>query len=257
MDKQKKGNCLVTSLKILGAFLLLPIILALGWLAGIVWLIFFRKRLDDQPEKKRKYTLLVSILSAFSFLLMVASVSSPSGNSANPDTAPSEEVLSIIDESESFDPASEIIENAEYNEINASDSEDIESNESIEDISAEESSETSSESTIDNQDQEQSTEAVPDVPDEEPPADTISDVQASEPSSVPVSDAEYGAGEMPSDPPSAEAIQETQNQSIMVWIPKSGTKYHRNSSCSGMKSPSQVTKEEAEALGYSPCSKCY
>lgn len=45
--------------------------------------------------------------------------------------------------------------------------------------------------------------------------------------------------------------------SIMVWIPKSGKKYHRNSSCSNMKNPSQVTIEKAQSLGYTPCSKCY
>lgn len=43
----------------------------------------------------------------------------------------------------------------------------------------------------------------------------------------------------------------------MVWIPKSGTKYHSHSGCSNMKSPSQVTKEEAEDRGYTPCKKCW
>lgn len=43
----------------------------------------------------------------------------------------------------------------------------------------------------------------------------------------------------------------------MVWIPKSGKKYHSDPSCSNMKNPSQVTKEEAEDRGYEPCKKCY
>ena len=43
----------------------------------------------------------------------------------------------------------------------------------------------------------------------------------------------------------------------MVWIPKSGSKYHRSASCSNMKNPSQVTLEQAEAWGYTPCKKCY
>lgn len=43
----------------------------------------------------------------------------------------------------------------------------------------------------------------------------------------------------------------------MVWIPKSGKKYHSNSSCSNMKNPSQVTKEQAIKMGYEPCKKCY
>ena len=43
----------------------------------------------------------------------------------------------------------------------------------------------------------------------------------------------------------------------MVWIPSSGTKYHSKSTCSNMKNPKQVTKEEAEKEGYEPCKKCH
>lgn len=43
----------------------------------------------------------------------------------------------------------------------------------------------------------------------------------------------------------------------MVWIPKTGSKYHSSSSCSNMKNPSQVTKSEAINSGYEPCKKCY
>ena len=49
----------------------------------------------------------------------------------------------------------------------------------------------------------------------------------------------------------------TQNVEKMVWIPQSGKKYHSNSSCSGMKNPSQVTIQKAQNLGYTPCKKCY
>ena len=47
-----------------------------------------------------------------------------------------------------------------------------------------------------------------------------------------------------------------QNNETMVWIPKSGSKYHSISSCSNMKNPSQVTKSTAISKGYSACSKC-
>lgn len=42
-----------------------------------------------------------------------------------------------------------------------------------------------------------------------------------------------------------------------VWIPKTGSKYHKTSTCSGMKSPRRVTLQEAKKRGYKPCSKCY
>ena len=54
---------------------------------------------------------------------------------------------------------------------------------------------------------------------------------------------------------------ETQTESLssagMVWIPQSGSRYHRYASCSGMNNPTQVTREEAEAMGYTPCKRCY
>ena len=54
----------------------------------------------------------------------------------------------------------------------------------------------------------------------------------------------------------AEAAPQ-QAQGSMVWIPRTGSKYHRSSSCSNMKSPTQVTLSEAQAVGYEPCKKCY
>lgn len=49
----------------------------------------------------------------------------------------------------------------------------------------------------------------------------------------------------------------SKNKTNLVWIPKSGKKYHNKSSCSNMKNPSQVTQSIAEARGYTPCKKCY
>ncbi len=60
--------------------------------------------------------------------------------------------------------------------------------------------------------------------------------------------------------PTTEQNDNSDNQSTsgeMVWIPKSGKKYHSHSGCSNMSNPSQVTKEEAEDRGYTPCKKCW
>ena len=61
--------------------------------------------------------------------------------------------------------------------------------------------------------------------------------------------------------PTQPAAPETQPSSTpseqLVWIPKTGTKYHSKSTCSNMKNPSQVTKDEAVNRGYSACSKCW
>lgn len=47
-------------------------------------------------------------------------------------------------------------------------------------------------------------------------------------------------------------------QGNLVWIPTNGgTKYHSKSSCSNMDNPMQVTKEHAEANGFTPCKRCH
>ena len=43
----------------------------------------------------------------------------------------------------------------------------------------------------------------------------------------------------------------------MVWVPRTGERYHRSRKCSGMKEPKYVTIEEAIRRGYTPCKKCY
>lgn len=54
-----------------------------------------------------------------------------------------------------------------------------------------------------------------------------------------------------SNPPASDSNED------MVWIPKTGSKYHSKSTCSNMKDPSQVTKEEAINRGFSACGRCY
>lgn len=43
----------------------------------------------------------------------------------------------------------------------------------------------------------------------------------------------------------------------MVWIPRTGKRYHSSERCSNMKDPSRVTLAEAERRGFTPCKKCY
>ena len=42
-----------------------------------------------------------------------------------------------------------------------------------------------------------------------------------------------------------------------VWIPRTGSKYHKSSRCSNMRSPSKVSLSAAKSLGYTKCSKCW
>lgn len=50
-----------------------------------------------------------------------------------------------------------------------------------------------------------------------------------------------------------------QNNGNVVWIATSGkgTKYHSSSQCGTMKDSYSTSKQQAESMGFSPCSKCY
>jgi len=62
----------------------------------------------------------------------------------------------------------------------------------------------------------------------------------------------------PEPTPEPERYIEPEVKVVMVWIPTNGgTKYHSKSSCSKMKDPENVTKDEAIARGFEPCGRCY
>ena len=67
--------------------------------------------------------------------------------------------------------------------------------------------------------------------------------------------AKPGAGESPE--PTPAETEQPQRQETMVWIPKSGSKYHSDPECSNMKDPTQVSLSQAESMGYTPCKKCW
>ena len=43
----------------------------------------------------------------------------------------------------------------------------------------------------------------------------------------------------------------------LVWIPRTGEKYHSDPSCSGMDNPTEVPISEAIAQGFTECENCY
>ena len=65
----------------------------------------------------------------------------------------------------------------------------------------------------------------------------------------------------PTEPePPVQTITDAPNisySSDMVWIVDTGKKYHRKSTCSNMKNPYQLSKDETRARGRDACKKCY
>lgn len=56
---------------------------------------------------------------------------------------------------------------------------------------------------------------------------------------------------------SAAKSVKTTIQTVTVWIPQSGKKYHARAGCSNMSNPSQVTVSQAVKKGFTPCKRCY
>ncbi len=56
--------------------------------------------------------------------------------------------------------------------------------------------------------------------------------------------------------PEASGETTVGEETDMVWISKTGRRYHSCPDCSNMKDPSHVTEEDAIDMGLTPCSKC-
>ena len=59
-------------------------------------------------------------------------------------------------------------------------------------------------------------------------------------------------------PAAAQTISTSNKTEQQVWIPThGGKKYHRKSTCSGMKDPEKVSLSTAKQRGFTACKKCY
>ena len=58
--------------------------------------------------------------------------------------------------------------------------------------------------------------------------------------------------------PVVRQISVSRKTEEMVWAPThGGEKYHKKSTCSGMKAPEKVPLSEAKEEGFTACKKCY
>lgn len=218
------GGCLMTCLKIIGIIILLPLLLAFGWIIGIVWLLFFRKKLAEDPDKQKKYTIIVSILSAISLLIMIYAIATPSESTNEP-------VSNKIEKDDDGVSNDKEKENLKTTDENSDDKKNMD-----------EDSDSNSE------------------PDEQPSAtntqdqnDTNSNNSTAVVAPVPLPQTEQQV-EQPQEQPTT--IPETPSDEL-VWIDDSAARYHLKSDCSGMDNARQVPVSEAQSLGKTPCGRCY
>ena len=89
------------------------------------------------------------------------------------------------------------------------------------------------------------------------PTETPSPTPTEEPTPTPTEEPTPTPTETPTPTPTETPTPTPEPVETMVWIPKTGKRYHSRSNCSNMKNPSEVTLSEAEELGYTPCQKCW
>lgn len=73
-SKHNTDGCLIVCLKIFAYLMLAGLFIAFGWVAGIVWFIFYRKKLNDNPQKQKRMSILIGAGSVLSFIIMIISV---------------------------------------------------------------------------------------------------------------------------------------------------------------------------------------
>lgn len=232
-EPPKGGGCLITGLKILCIILFLPLLILFGWIPGIAWLIFLRKKLADDPDKQKKYTIIVSVLSAISLFIMIYSVATSSPQTTEPPISSETEKTT---DNETKTKTSDDSKNTEDT------SDDIKPQEEKKDSTS--NSNTTSTANQNNSNGNSSTTVVTPVP-EQP---------VEQPAAQPQEQPQEQPTEQTQDTP---VVSPTSPSTEMVWIDDTAAKYHRKPDCSGMDHAYQVSIADAEALGRTPCKKCY
>ena len=83
---------------------------------------------------------------------------------------------------------------------------------------------------------------------------TLEELKAQTFSRIPGGNAEFSDSALTVSPESAEGGENTET---MVWVSKTGSKYHSSPTCSNMKNPTQIPLSTALARGLTPCSRCF
>lgn len=222
----KNSSCFVWALKIIGIIILLSLMPSIGWIIGIIWLIFFRKNLSYNPAKQKACTIIVALLSVLSFILMCNSIA------AKPSAA---ESVNIENQEAIMEPD---IENTVSN-----DSEPVKEN-----VTAEKKEEKSEESIV----------PSPETSDDN--SSSVTEKLPQEPAAaVPVAEAASNPVITTENIKPSQEPADSNTVGEMVWKSATGSKYHSINNCGKMNpdKAKQVSLEEALELNLEKCDKCY
>ena len=208
------SSCLTTCFKGIGILCILGVILALGWIAGIIWLLFFRKKLDDAPKKQKKQTIIVSSLSVLSLSFFIFGIGSDTTNKETSSTLPTQ----IVAESTEYPVIAEPIETPLTDVLPTH---------------------------------------TPTVKPTVEPVATPSPSPTPEPTATPSPSPTPEPTVQPTAKPTPVTQTSSSGSSAKVWVDDTAKRYHKSAHRCGMDNPYQVTVEEAERMGKTPCGRCY
>ena len=287
-NNHKNGGCLMSILKFIGILILIPFAFCFGWIIGIIWLLFFRKRMSDDPDKQKKVTIGVIIYSIISFILTICILcnTSPSIESLKISSDISGDVLDVGKDYEikiSNTPKDSSLGNLKYHisgngaTFKESGSENIailhtksegdvtiyvssgnvKSNSitfKIVDSTKEELNSDTSDNVVSLPEESEKTESTVNTDSSSinhTEQETSNDVSAAPSNDTTVDDSSTNAVQSNSEPTNNATSDN------MVWIDDTAGRYHRTSTCSNMSDPYQVTVDEAIAKNKTACKKCY
>lgn len=252
----KKGGCLKYILGFL-IFCLAVALIPFVWIPCLIYLIFFRNKIDIEPNKRKIYNIIAIIIAIISFILMIFSFITPkletlSINIQNVEMdVNTEQEVTLSFAPEGADISGVVIEVSDETIATISNENDkyfvtTSDKEGTVKISARNEDGTIRSNNIDISVIDTERIEAEKKAQEEAAAKAEAEKKAQE-------EAERKAQEEAA----AQTATQTETQETMVWVSATGSKYHSKASCSNMKSPTEITLSEAEARNLTPCSRCY
>ena len=202
----------------------------------------------EKNEMKRIKLLLPALVLMLCFFTACAMSDDISAESTNIERTLSEEMTDVteINTSTELEESEEIISMDEHADITENPVEEENELLAIDESSEEENAELPAEDVI--------TKEL-EINEESPTDEVYSSVESSSETTTTSSTSEESSQ---SSSPSVTVPDVAEIGADMVWIPTNGgKKYHCKATCSGMEDPMQVTREQAEANGFTPCGRCH
>lgn len=254
---QKKGKNI---LLIILAVIFSPVILLFGIIPAILYFAIFRKKIDQ--SKKRIWDIVAGAIGVISLIIWISGALNPvvnaekieiSAQTSEMDINDSQNINIVVTPSNANSEIEYIVDNTDIVALTTKDGiATIESkSEGTATITAKSGNVESNQLTITVIDEER-------IAQEKAEAERLAQEEAARKAEEERLAQEEAARKAEEERLAKEQAAAQEEYVPMVWTPADGSgKYHKKSTCSGMKNPVQISLEDAKARGIQPCGKCY